>query len=187
MRFGVVAILGLVVGVGSQAQTWPPLTKAAPLVSSQAPPTEANCPGALRAQHKPSGVATVWTVAQEDKGREIQARNPRGPGLHVEFDGVKDKVKALELSVSYLPAGLRVTPVEAGVDSKSTKESKKTFVLQQEAARQFDADLLVGPAAKITHVHLVSVTYADGGVWRAASEDVCSVIPSLYMPVEAKK
>jgi hypothetical protein len=96
-------------------------------------------------------------------------------------------VKALELSVSYVPAGARVMPVEPGMDSKSAKESKKTFVLQQEAARQVDAELLVGPAATITRVHLVSATFADGSVWRASSEDVCSVAPALYMEVEAKK
>ena len=56
------------------------------------------------------------------------------------------------------------------MDAKSAKESKKTFVLQQEAALRVDADLLVGPAATITRVHLVSATFADGSVWRAPSD-----------------
>ena len=98
-----------------------------------------------------------------------------------------NKVQAMELSVSYLPAGSRVMPIEAGTDSKNAKESKKTFVLQQEAARRFDATLMVGPAATFPLVHLVSATFADGNVWHASSEDVCSVEPSKYMLVEAKR
>jgi hypothetical protein len=179
MRFGAVAILGMIAGVGVQAQQAP---QGAHFVV-----VERGCPGALRAQHQATSGYAMWTVALEDKDRDGQAQKARGPGLHVEFDGVKDKVKALELSVSYLPVGSRVLPVEPGMDSKSAKESKKTFVLQQEAARQVDAELLVGPAATITRVHLVSATFADGSVWRASSEDVCSVAPALYMAVEAKK
>lgn len=182
MRVFMVAVAGLMVAAVGQAQSWPPL-------NAGAVPIGARCPGQLIAQHQPTGGATVWTVAQEDKNREGQAK---GLGLHVEFEApnVKtpmNKVQAMELSVSYLPAGSRVMPIEAGTDSKNAKESKKTFVLQQEAARRFDANLLVGPAATITRVHLVSATFADGNVWHASSEDVCSVEPSKYMLVEAKR
>jgi hypothetical protein len=188
MRIGIVAVAGLMIAAGAQAQQSTQAQESArkTLKDAQSAVVERECPGALRAQHQPVG-PTMWTAALEDKGHDSQAQKVKGPGLHVEFDGVKNKVKALELSVSYLPAGARVMPVQPGLDTKSAKESKKTFVLQQEPTRRVDADLLVGPAATITRVHLVSATFADGSVWQVSGEDVCSVAPSLYMPVEAKK
>lgn len=192
MRVFVMAVAGLMVAAGVQAQQSTQAQQKAEkgLKDLQAAMVARECPGVLRVQHQPTG-PTMWTVALEDKGPDNQAQRMKGPGLHVEFDGVLDgvreRVNALELSVSYLPAGLRVTPVEADMQSASAKESKKTFVLQQEAAGRVDADLLIGPAATITRVHLVSATFADGYVWHATGEDVCSVAPSLYMPVEAKR
>lgn len=207
MRIGLVAVVGLMVVVGAQAQQSTQAQQnmqarqSAPYTTQQFIDEKLleaefaleyrDCPGALRAQHQSVG-PTIWTVALEDRDRDSQAQKVKGPGVHVVFETkpvktAMNKVKALELSVSYLPAGARVMPVEPGLGTKSAKESKKTFVLQQEAARELEADLLVGPAATITHVHLVSVTFADGNVWRAASEDECSVTPSLYMPVEAKR
>jgi len=132
------------------------------------------------------GRGTVWTVAQEDKDQGRHATEVKGPGVHVEFDTTK-RVRMLELSVSYRPAGARVMPAEPGTSAKAAKESKKTFVLQQEPSLSVDGDLLVGRAATITRVHLVSATYGDGTVSRATSEDECSVPPSLFMLVEAKK
>jgi FtsZ-interacting cell division protein ZipA len=194
MRVFVMAVVGLMVAGVAQAQQSTQAQQNAQaqqraqkaLEDMQVAMIARECPGVLRAQHQPTG-PTMWTVALEDKGRDAQAQKVKGPGLHVEFEAPKDGVKTLELTVSYLPAGLRVTPVEADMQSKTAKESKKTFVLQQEAARRVDADLLIGPAATITRVHLVRATFADGNVWNASSEDVCSVAPSLYMPVEAKK
>ena len=200
MRVFVMAVAGLMVAVGAQAQQSTQAQQKAQsrwdawvqqrLLAAEIALDYGACPGALRVQHQPVG-PTMWTVAQEDKDRDNQAQRAKGPGLHVEFegvlDGVREKVKTLEFSVSYVPAGWRVMPVDPGTDAKRPKESKKTFVLQQEAAQRFDADLLVGPVATITRVHLVSATFADGNVWRAASGDQCSIAPSLYMPVEAKR
>ena len=206
MRVFMMAVAGLMVAVGAQAQQSTQAQEKAQaeqkaqarwdawvqqrLLAAEIALDYGACPGALRVQHQPVG-PTMWTVAQEDKDRDNQAQRVKGPGLHVEFegvlDGVREKVKTLEFSVSYVPAAWRLMPVEPGTDAKSPKESKKTFVLQQEAAQRFDADLLVGPAATITRVHLVSATFADGNVWHAASEDDCSIAPSLYMPVEAKR
>jgi hypothetical protein len=180
MRIGAVVVVGLMVAAGGQAQTSSPL-------NARAIPIEAKCPGQLRVQHQPTGGATVWTVAQEDKDRDGKAREVKGPGVHVEFEVPKNKVQMLELSVSYLPAAARVVPVEPGMDSRGGKESKKTFVLQLEAARRVAGDLLVGRVVTITRVHLVSATFADGSVWRASGEDECSVPPDLYMPVEAMR
>ena len=121
---------------------------------------------------------------------KIAATRRIGSPGRVEFAGSKTAVKAMELRVSYLPLGLRSMPVVPqltnGVE-QSPQEKAKTFNLDREAAMRIGGDLLVGPAATITHVHLMSATFADGSVWRAASDDQCSITPSKFMLVEAKK
>jgi hypothetical protein len=104
----------------------------------------------------------------------------------VAFQGVKAPVRSLELRVSYLPSGLRVMPVDPKQGTKDMRESDKTFVLQQKAGVHVVGDLLVGPAATITRVHLMSVTFSDGSVWRAPSADACSVVPNGVMEVAAR-
>jgi len=89
-----------------------------------------------------------------------------------------------------MPLGLRrvpVAPETTNAKDDSPQERAKTFNLDREAAMKIGGDLLVGPAATITRVRLISVTYADGSVWHPSSEDVCSVEPSKYMLVEAKR
>ena len=182
MRFGVVAVAGLMVAAVGQAQTG----SASTAQLSQYVVVGAECPGQLTAQRQAKGVETVWTVAQEDEGAKNQT-NKSGLGVRVAFQGVKTPMHSLELRVSYLPQGLRLMPVDPKQEAKDMRESDKTFVLQQKAAMHVVGDLLVGPAATITRVHLMSVTYADGSVWRAPSADACSVVPSGYMLVEAKR
>jgi hypothetical protein len=184
MRFAIVAVAGLMVG----------MSVAVAQVSTQAVvtavPVGAGCPGQLMARQQASGGATVWTTAYEDRGDKADwIVRPRGLGIHVEFAGSKTPVKALELRVSYLPLGLRSMPaanLTNGVE-RAPQEKAKTFDLDREAAMRVGGDLLVGPAATITRVHLMSATFADGSVWHASSADACSVVPSKFMLVEAKK
>jgi hypothetical protein len=49
-----------------------------------------------------------------------------------------------------------------------------------------NGDLMVGPAATITRVHLISATFADGSVWHAANANACSIEPNRVLPVDAK-
>ena len=211
MRIGIVAILGLMAGVGAaSAQQAKPATvtegppaqieadlqaqKAAALRSLETMKFEMAgkaCPGQLQAQQQATGGGTVWTTAYEDRGDKAEwIVRPRGLGIHVEFANAKTAVKGLELRVSYLPLGLRSVPLGAQLTNgaeRSPQEKVKTFNLDREAAMHVGGDLLVGPAATITHVHLMSVTFADGSVWRASSDDQCSIVPSKFMLVEAKK
>lgn len=180
MRVFAMAVAGLIIAAGAQQGR----ANAAQFSRYAA---GAGCPGALWAQRQPGGGATVWTVAQEDRNRDRQTQGMKGSGVHVEFNTPNKSVQMLELTVNYVPAGVRVKPVAPGTDATISKESKKTFVLQQESSRRVDADLLIGPAATITRVHVVSATFSDGSGWRAPSEDVCSVGPVLYMPVAANK
>jgi hypothetical protein len=139
----------------------------------------------LTAQRQATGGQTVWTIAQEDKGIKDRANKP-SLGVHVAFQGAKTPMHSLELRVSYLPQGLRLMPVDPKQGTKDMRESDKTFVLEQKAAMHVVGDLLVGSAATITRVRLMSVTFADGSVWRAPSADACSVVPSGVMQVAAK-
>jgi len=206
MRLGLVAIVGLMAGVGvacaQQASepgtpltmTHPPKMKAAATpvqLQSRYPAWGVGCPGQLVARQQATGGATVWTTAYEDQGDKADwIARPRGLGIHVEFTGDGAAVKDLELRVSYLPMGLRsmqVAPQMTNGVAESPRERAKTFNLNREAALRIGGDLLVGPAATITRVQLVSATFADGNVWHASSENQCSIEPSKYMLVEAKK
>lgn len=145
------------------------------------------CPGALRARQQATGGATIWTTALED--RNAWTPIPQGLGIHIDFQGTKTAVKALELRVDYLPLGLHRMEVAPGLANTSVaqpQERTKTFDLDRESAMRIDADLLVGPAATITRVHLVSATFANGAVWHASSDDACTVVPSRLMLVAAR-
>jgi hypothetical protein len=178
-----VAIIGMIAGVGAAAaqQVNPRQALRAQLATLSG----TMCPaGALSARQQTAGGATVWTTAQEDLQKKIQGRTPGSMGVHVNFDSVKNPVASVELSVSYLPLKLRVMPVAPGADTNA--DSKKTFVLKQAAALKIDGDLMVGPAATIQTVHLISATFADGSVWRAPNEDSCTVEPSRMLLVTTK-
>jgi hypothetical protein len=142
----------------------------------------------------------IWTGALEDRGRSQESDGAArgkfgGLGIQVEFESANVPVHALELRVSYLPQQLRYLPVDpkgsqfmpAGPKgAKDMRESRKTFDLAEQAAMHVDGNLWVGPASTIKRVHLLSVTYANGSVWRAPSEDACSVEPDGLLLVGAK-
>ena len=195
MRFGAVAMVGLMVAAGvaqaQQAKADPkvPTEQQKTVVLLQGMVTALNgseCPGALRARQQATGGAAIWTTALEDP--YVSTARPRGLGIHVDFQTTKT-VKALELRLSYLPLGLHrmeVTPAFTNTMATQPQERTKTFNLDREAATRIDANLLVGPAATITRVHLVSATFADGTVWHAPSDDACSVVPDRFMEVAAR-
>jgi hypothetical protein len=81
---------------------------------------------------------------------------------------------------------MQVAPTVTNAVRAQPQERAKTFNLDREAAMRIGGDLLVGPAATITRVHLVSATFADGSVWHAPSDDACTVVPSRRMLVASK-
>lgn len=212
MRFGIVAVAGLMVAAGAaQAQqvraaepqlptaqqTKAIVTRAEQAAVPRAVPAKgfvivsgSTCPaGLLRADQQATGGATVWTTALEDEGdKDALLRRPTGLGVHVDFQGTTGAVKALELRVSYEPLGLKRVPLALGTNgfASATSEREKNFNIDREAAMRIDADLLVGPAATITRVHLMSATFADGSVWHAPTPDACSVVPNRFMRVKTK-
>ncbi len=121
-------------------------------------------------------------MALEDKNKKDQWPDPGGMGVHVVFGNARMRTRSLEISVSYLPLGLRLTP-----DEKSPQELKKTYVVTVDDKTQIQRDLMVGPAAAILRVHLVSATFADGSVWHATSDGACSVEPNRVLAVDGKE
>ena len=183
MRVFVMAVAWLMVAAGAQAQ------QSSDASAKQMPRyvlVEPGCPGQLSAHQQTQGVGTVWTIAQQDTDKKSQ-NAPGSMGVHVSFESPKTwQVASLELSVSYLPAGLRVMPIDQKQGTKDMREDSKTFVLKQEAAMHVKGDLMVGPAATITRVHLISATFADGSVWHAANEGTCTTEPNRVLLVDAK-
>jgi hypothetical protein len=151
--------------------------------------TASGCPGAMRAdQHAVGGQRTAWTMALEDKDRKKDEWPSQGSmGVHVVFEGARNQTQSLEFSVSYLPVELRSMPVETKAGGKNAQEMKKSFVLTANDKTRVERDLMVGPAATITRVHLVSATFADGSVWHAANEAACSVEPAHVIAVDGKE
>lgn len=198
MRLGVVAVAGFMMAAGvAQAQqvkaAEPQLPteqqqKTMVVLQSVVTALQGSCPGALRASQQAAGAAMEWTTALEDQKDNIAKVIPHGLGIHVEFAGIKTPVKTLELRVNYEPLGLKRVPLTLGANSfaSATSEREKTFNLDRQPAMLVDADLLVGPAATITRVHLVSATFADGSVWRAPTADACSVVPSRFVRVNSR-
>jgi hypothetical protein len=183
MRIGVVAVAGLMVAAGAQAQQQSSEASAKQMPRYVA--VGAGCPGQLSAHQQSSGGSTMWTIALEDKDKKEQPPAAGSLGVHVEFQGVKTQARSAELSVSYLPAGLRVMPVTPG--AKSSQESKKkTFELTAEDKARVEGNLMVGRAATIESVHLMSVTFTDGSVWHAANDSTCTIEPNRVVRVDSK-
>jgi hypothetical protein len=185
MRFGAIAVAGLMVAAGAHAQQ----SGVKPGPTSHVLVAGGGCPGVLSARRHPN--AEIWAVAREDKGKQDQSDAAHGMGVHVQFESTNAPLRTLELRVSYLPQRLRFMPVDPkfipGDPKQDTRDSTKIFDLTGRNAMLIEGNLMVGPAATITRVHVVSATFADGNVWHAASEDECSVEPSKYMLVEAKR
>lgn len=81
----------------------------------------------------------------------------------------------------FIAPGTRVLPV---AEADALPAQKKTFNLATDrASLKLMGDLLVGPAASITRVQLLSLTYADGTTWSARSDSPCSVEPDRFILV----
>lgn len=184
MRVFVMAVAGLMVAAGAQAQQGTQAQQKAQaraqkyLKDMQVALVAHGCPGMLSAEQQ--SAVTMWTVSREDSKDLTVAKQRGGSGIHVDLKSSRGALREIELSVSYIAPGERVMAV-AAPDKKDLRQ--KTFNLSADGVTDLDGDLLVGPAFRITLVHLISAKYADGSMWRAQSEDVCSVAPSRFMRV----
>jgi hypothetical protein len=173
-----------------QAQTQAPKQLPAPNAATTLPAhitLSGNCPVGMFAQQRASS-QTVWTVSLEDANplQHVDQLRPGDVGVHVELNARnKSPIGNVELEVYFVAPGNRVLPV---ADATSPADLKKTFHLSvgSGAGLKLAGDLLVGPAAGITRVHLLSIDYADGTSWRANSDNACSVEPSRFVLVNAR-
>jgi hypothetical protein len=179
MRVFVMAVAGLMVAAGAGQAQQEPVTL---IPGTHVLLVGNNCPGVLSARRQSAG-GTVWTVAREDSARPGIRGQAGNAGVHVALKSARGALREVELSVSYLAPGARVMPVGAAAPKDVLK---KTFELSADGETSVDGDLLVGPAFNITRVHLLSATFANGSVWRAPSEDACSVAPDRFLPVGTK-
>lgn len=188
MRVFVMAVAGLMVAAGAQAQQSTPAQQKAQALQNlqkmvkdaQAARVARACPGVLSARQQ--SAVTMWTVSREDAKDTSFAKKRGGSGIHVDLKSSRGALREIELSVSYIAPGARVMTVAP--DEKDVRE--KTFDLSVDGLTDVDRDLLVGPAFQITRVHLISATYADGQVWNATSEDACSIAPDRLLLVADK-
>jgi len=164
------------------AQTLP---QAAPIQPQSQPTIVAadgiHCPVGMKAQQ--SGVGqTLWTIALEDQSK-TQSHTEGGMGVHVDLRAMNGStIKQVELAVHYLPVGTRFLPLET---SSTPDDIKKTFNLSANdgASLKLAGDLLVGHAASILRVDLLSINYTDGTNWHTGKGNYCSAEPSRIVLV----
>jgi hypothetical protein len=147
------------------------------------------CPvGMLARQEGAGAMQRLWTIALEDQRDAADAALRGGLGVAVELKAAGDHgIRTAAFEVSYLPQGMRVLPIDQAGTAKSDAVAKKTFSLSagDEGVLKMVGDLLVGRAAMIERVQLVSLTYADGEEWKAMGAS-CSVVPSRVVLVGAR-
>lgn len=154
----------------------------------------ASCPVGMAAQQASLG-QTMWTISLEDtrQPRNEAAVRASNSGVHVELTAANGKpIHQVELAVYFLAPGTRlllVAPPSGQPDGQSASHGasdlQKTFHLAASGNASFDlaGDLLIGPAASITRVHLLRIDYTDGTSWQPSGSGVCSVEPNRFIPV----
>lgn len=146
-----------------------------------------NCPIDMRAQQRGVG-QTLWAISLEDAQKsnsKILAR-PGGMGVHVELNAFNPlTIHRVELAVEYMAPGNRALPVDGRSD---TINLRKTFILVGEggSVSQLTGDLLVGAAAGIMRVHLISVDYTNGTSWHELPNRGCSIEPNRFLRVATR-
>jgi hypothetical protein len=138
------------------------------------------CPVAMSARPQAS-VMTHWVAANED-GNFHPARERAG--IHVDLTAL-ERISQVELLVSYEKYPVGIVPINAGNSGRPIL--RKTYTLSSdEAVRQLSGDLLLGREFYVRHVHLASLTYADGSVLRFEDPERCTVTPSHFIQVNAR-
>ena len=169
----------------------PPPQRATARTTAQTRAT-GSCPVGLMAQRRDDG-QTIWVVSMEDEAKANHATAPKAgsAGVHVSLTaGEKSPIRQAELAVYFVPPATRVLPVNqysqyAPKAPKPPAEQKKTFHVSSSDgnSQELTADLLVGPASGITHIHILSMDYADGTTWTAPNKSACTVEPNGLMLV----
>jgi hypothetical protein len=140
----------------------------------------AACPVAMSARPQ-SSVITHWVAANGD-GNVHPARDRAG--IHVDLTAF-ERISQVELLVSYEKYPVGILPIDAGNFGRPIL--RKTYTLSSdEAVRQLSGDLLLGREFYVRHVHLASLTYADGSVLRFEDPERCTVTPSHFIQVSAR-
>ncbi len=187
MRTVLFALSLLAVSVGqAQKQNQFPVPNTNTTLSSQFALFD-NCPVGFRAQQRASG-ETIWTIALEDAGKPASS-NPASPGnigVHVELNTHgKSSIQKAEFAVFYVAPGARMLPIAESVAPATQRKTFKLFAREGES-QKLGGDLLVGAAAGITRVYLLSLTYADGTLWIQNNFKPCGVEPDRFILVDAR-
>jgi hypothetical protein len=146
-----------------------------------------DCPVGMFAQRRDSG-QTMWIVSLQDESNPNHATAPQpgNTGVRVSLTAPrKSPIRQAELAVYYVAPGTHALLIS---NKKSPPDLKKTFHLaaSDDASLHLTGDLLVGPSAGITLIHLLSLDYADGATWTAPNNTACTVEPSGLLLVDAK-
>lgn len=145
------------------------------------------CPIGIVAKRSGTG-QTMWTISQEDKGSSVASLKPGSLGVHVTLTpAISRTLRQVDLSVAYIPAGVRYTPVQRNNPVETYHRKTFQLVAGDSSARSLSGDLLVGKVGGITRVFVTHALYADGTEWTSPGGTSCSVEPNGFLLIDAAK
>ena len=136
-----------------------------------------SCPVGLRAQRR--GVTTYVTV-------DGKLRRQEGPTVRLMVNNLQGKdIVGATVRVRGYGARPQLFPVSG---ASSTGEIAKTMTLKLNVGqgKNGETEVTAEKFAAVSRIDLELIEYADGTVWRASSEQPCSVEPDLLMLVADK-
>jgi hypothetical protein len=154
-----------------------------PSILMQPRTPRADCPVGLKVNHGPSflkrdteyGPFAPPTPKVQEQRIQLTMTNPSPKEIvsaQITVYGFSDKRRAIPM------AGAKDTP-----DLRKTVN----LVINVRGNDHASSDLSLNRFTSVAYVDLDSLTYADGGTWKASSPAACSVTPDLFMLVSAAR
>jgi hypothetical protein len=151
-------------------------------------------PSSTKAVAAPSGVSSPDCPVGFSAGRksvtemvEIRSQNPRasGQGVHLSLRHPEGSIASAEVIVNASSDRNRLLLLGK---PDSGPDLHRSFHLTRDTASGDlrEADLWMDRAGSISSVELVSLTYADGSVWKSAATQSCRAVPSPYLLIGSR-
>jgi hypothetical protein len=154
-----------------------------PSILMQRRTPRADCPVGLKVNHGPSflkrdteyGPFAPPTPKVQEQRIQLTMTNPSPKEIvsaQITVYGFSDKWRAIPMA-----------------GAKDTPDLRKTVnvVINVRGNDHASSDLSLNRFTSVAYVDLDSLTYADGGTWKASSPAACSVTPDLFMLVSAAR
>jgi hypothetical protein len=139
------------------------------------PPGIQTCPVSLFAQRQSTEeIARVGSPAQDGPAQS----------LHITVDHqFEPAIKDIEITVHGLKPEARIYPIATASSPEVTKAFQ--FHSKPESPGLTEFNVSMHHVGALRWVQITAIIFADGSTWHPFNVEQCSVVPSLYMPVDA--